>query len=133
MARLIIPFRNGRHGWYEKTVRPGIKGWLIDDIAFVLQSLVANYEQVGERKPAFTRAEVRRLVYFLLYKEFDVGEAITGKILKQADLRLRQRTFLAEYVKSLGKGAASARAAGYSPKRARQTAWDLLHPRKRYG
>ena len=138
MARLFVPYKDGTRAWFRKRQRPGVKGWIIDDIVWVLGYLVSNYESVGGRKPEFTRAEVGRLVDWVLHKKKFIHEGLEGesdaekKNTIKTPRGFRAATFVYHLLDTIGNAAEAARRAGYSSKRAKQTAYDLMRPRTRF-
>ena len=114
-----------------KKGRRGVKGWIIDDIVVALDHLVKNYEKVGARKPEFTRTEVGRLIDWLLYKKKFFYEVVEGGEVLTSGASQRYLKFMSCYLDTWN-GAEAARRAGFSPKRAKQTAYDLMRPRTKY-
>jgi hypothetical protein len=128
MAGIIISLKDGHVGFY-KPRRPDSKGWLIDDMARILTWLVRNYSRVDKRKPEFTRSEIVSILQRLLFKpRISRARSSGSKNSALEGLTLRQQRFVMHYIgAALGNRAKAARLAGYSPKRAKQTGYDLMH------
>ena len=130
MAKLIIPLPTGSCFRFRKPPRAGCRGWIIDDIIWALDHIRNRYDLVARRKIEFTRGEVALLFGWILFKK----RPPYGKMEWSLDhMTLRQQAFCKHYLgAALGNGAKAARLAGYSARRAKQTAYDLVHFRKKY-
>lgn len=132
MAGIAIKVRSGKYLYYRKP-RRDVKGWQIEDIVWLLNWGLKNYSQIAScRMPAFTRQDVLFTLRWVLFKRINVED---GKGESDAPSRMtdRQKAFVRHYfsVECYGNGAKAARLAGYSPKRAKQTAHEFLRGTRR--
>lgn len=132
MTGLNIHLVSGKYLRYRKP-RRDVKGWLIEDIVWLLNWGLKNYSKIAMRRmPAFTRQEVLFTLRWVLFKRID-AEADKSKSDASKKSTDRQKAFVRHYfsVECFGNGAKAARLAGYSSKRAKQTAYEFLRGTRR--
>lgn len=131
--QVIIPLMNGRHFYFVPTKGKGERGLDLKHIAAFINYIAEHYD---EPTPRYTNADVIRFVWRLLYKREPHRIEGCGDSVKIVNrpLTLKQQRFINFLITPgcIGNRAKAARLAGYSPKRAKQTAYDLIHERKRY-
>lgn len=128
---VIIPLQNGRHFSFVPVKPKGQRGLDLKHIAYMINYIAEHYD---EPTPHFTNADVVRIVWRLLYKRepYRVEEKSRDSVqIFSRPPTLKQQLFV-KYLFTpgcIGNRAKAARLAGYSPKRAKQTAYDLMHGR----
>lgn len=131
--KVIIPLLNGRHFWFVPKKKKGERGLHLGHITYMIEYIALHYDGPT---PRFTEADLIRIVWRLLYKREPheiKGSGNTVSIVNRP-LTFKQQRFVNNLltIECMGNKAKAARLAGYSPRRAKQTAYDLLHNRKRY-
>lgn len=131
--KVIIPLQNGRHFYFVPRKEKGERGLDLTHIACMIAYIAAHYDGPT---PRFTEADVIRIVWRLLYKRelHQIKGSCNSVQVVSRPLTFKQQQFVNNLftLECMGNKAKAARLAGYSPKRAKQTAYDLLHDRKRY-
>jgi len=127
--KIIIPLLNGRHFYFTPAKPKGERGLRLIHVAAIIDYVAEHYEGPT---PRFTQADVIRIVWRLLYKRepHDIEGGGEGVKITTRPLKAKQLVFIDHYITNGFNGAKAARMAGYSPKRAKQTAYDLLHDRR---
>ncbi len=131
--KVIIPLLNGREFFFTPNKPKGERGLHLGHVAWMINYVAQHYDGPT---PRFTEGDVIRIVWRLLYKR--EPDQITGSgnsvQVVSRPLTIKQQRFINNLftVECIGNKAKAARLAGYSPKRAKQTAYDLLHDRKQY-
>jgi hypothetical protein len=128
---VIIPLPTGGFLKFHPKKKKGERGLSLQHVATFI-SIIADDPEAPT--PRFTRADVIRIVWRLLYKRepHEIKGGGQGLTVTPQPLKAKQQAFVHQYMITGFNGAKAARLAGYSAKRAKQTAYDLLHERKRY-
>jgi hypothetical protein len=129
--KVRIPTLSGGELWFVPKKQKGERGLRLGHIAAFITRLAMEYKGPT---PRFTNADVIRIVWYLLYKRMphEIQGSGKGGTITVNEMKPKQQAFLHHYFATRFNGAKAARLAGYSPKRAKQTAYDLLHDRRRY-
>ena len=129
--KVTIPLLDGGVFSFVPKKEKGERGLSLGHIAAILICLNGRYKGAT---PRFTNKELIRIVWHLVYKRIphEIQDDSEGGTVTVNPLKPKQQAFVDHYLTCGFNGAKAARLAGYSPKRAKQTAYDLLHDRKRY-
>jgi len=129
--KVIIPLLNGKHFYFVPNKEKGQRGLDIGHIAYIVNYVAEHYK---DPTPRFSHADVIRIVWRLLYKRepHQIKGTSQEPVVTARRMTFKQEVFARNYLLTRCNGAEAARIAGYSPRRAKQTAYDLLHPRRRY-
>lgn len=128
--KVTVPLLDGSSFSFVPKKQKGERGLSIGHIAAILTCLTVEFKGTT---PRFTNEEVIRIIWVLLYKRepHKIEDGAEGKTITINELKPKHQLFV-HHLLVTGCGAEAARLAGYSPRRAKQTAYDLLHQRKRY-